>query len=207
MLDPSLHIDVVPLERRRQKPPIPPVLCRREVTSSYLISQLFAGHLAWETPQEVLSGGTSRHLNCLVWSLVQRHAPLYSSCAGNTKQHSTESSHWEFKHVWGASAVPTTDSTQPALEYFVLRKPSLVARRHFLAEERKRWTIKRWLTADSCTPCVPPFSHQLHAIQLPRTTTTYRTCNHIKTSFTNVVQLQASLRLVKQIRTLHHHSK
>lgn len=39
--------------------------------------------------------------------------------------------------------MPTTDSTQPALEYFVLRKPSLVARRHFLAEERKRWTIKR----------------------------------------------------------------
>lgn len=51
MLDPSLHIDVVPVEQRRHKSPIPPVLCRREVT---LLGKLFRksywGHL---TPSEL----------------------------------------------------------------------------------------------------------------------------------------------------------
>lgn len=99
-LNTFLHIDVAPVEQRIHKSPIPHPEVKaepstslwRQPTSNYLISQLFAGCLLLEAPR-------------WTWGSLVRTPHAISSVRSlmrlcwSTKQCSTDSPRWEFKHM------------------------------------------------------------------------------------------------------------
>lgn len=161
MLHPFLHIDVAPVEH---KSPIPHSEVKAEAlqfspeASDLQLFDLTTAHMPPCSGSSSVKGiwrsftGTPN----VIW--IEHGGPW----CGGLRNHGVAVlecqaiSHWlttlGFQtHVWGASALPATNFTHPALQCLISRKPHLIAGRRFLTEQRKRWTIKPCLTTERCT--------------------------------------------------------